>query len=159
LGNISPRFVSGQSAKRFARKFKRTIHVVDSTTIQLIASCMDWAKHRRRQAAAKCHLRLADFLGTGANAVRWQIWTALLVYLLLRYLAFLSNWARSFSRLFALVGTCLWRKWDLLKLATRYGAAGGSFRYLERPEQAFFPGSSETVGQPTAPRQRNLYHG
>src|SRR5208337_2981488 len=58
LGNISPRFVSGKSAKRFARRFKRTIHVVDSTTIQLIASCMDWAKHRRRKAAAKCHLRL-----------------------------------------------------------------------------------------------------
>src|SRR6266567_7431401 len=58
LGNLSPRFVSGKGAKRFARKFKRTIHVVDSTTIQLIASCMDWAKHRRRKAAAKCHLRL-----------------------------------------------------------------------------------------------------
>ena len=53
-----PKFVSGKAAKRFARRFKRTIHVVDSTTIQLIASCMDWAKHRRRKAAAKCHLRL-----------------------------------------------------------------------------------------------------
>ena len=58
LGEMSPRFVSGKAGKRFARKFKRTIHVVDSTTIQLIASCMDWAKHRRRKAAAKCHLRL-----------------------------------------------------------------------------------------------------
>ena len=296
LGNLSPRFVSGKAAKRFARKFKRTIHVVDSTTIQLIASCMDWAKHRRRKAAAKCHLRLdlqsflprfaiidtarqadakrarelcagikegeivifdkayvdfdhlwnleergvfwvtrakenvqlevvetysankadkiicdelvglknagsqksypqilrrivawvevdgkerlmtfltnhltwspesvvelyrcrwrietffkqikqtlqlADFLGTSANAVRWQVWTALLVYLLLRYLAFLSNWAHSFSRLFAVVRTCLWRKWDLLNLLARYGTATGSFRYLGRPEQAFFPG-------------------
>jgi len=28
------------------------------TTIQLVASCMSWAKHRRRKAAAKCHLRL-----------------------------------------------------------------------------------------------------
>ena len=46
------------AGKRFARKFKRTIHLVDSTTIPLIASCMDWAKHRRRKAAAKCHLRL-----------------------------------------------------------------------------------------------------
>ena len=72
--------------------------------------------------------------------MRWQVWTALLVYLLLRYLAFLSNWAHSFSRLFAIVRTCLWRKWDLLKLLTRYGTAGGSFRYLGRPEQAFFPG-------------------
>src|SRR6266478_1978675 len=58
LGNLSPRFVSGKAGKRFARKFKRTIHLVDSTTIALIASCMDWAKHRRRKAAAKCHLRL-----------------------------------------------------------------------------------------------------
>jgi DDE family transposase/uncharacterized protein DUF4372 len=296
LGDLSPRFVSGKAAKRFARKFKRTIHVVDSSTIELIASCMDWAKHRRRKAAAKCHLRLdlqsflprfaiidtareadakrarqlcagikegeivifdkayldfdhlwdlaqrgvfwvtrakenlqfevverypvkqggkvvcdelvglknagsrkdypdlmrrivawvevdgkerlmmfvtnhltwsaqsvvelyrcrwrievffkqikqtlqlADFLGTSANAVRWQVWTALLVYLLLRYLAFLSNWAHGFSRLFAIVRTGLWRKWDLLKLLARYGTAAGSFRYLARPEQAFFPG-------------------
>jgi hypothetical protein len=26
LGNLSPKFVSGKAAKRFARKFKRTIH-------------------------------------------------------------------------------------------------------------------------------------
>ena len=57
LGKVSPEFVSGKAAKRFARKFKRAIYVVDSTTIELIATCMDWAKHRR-QAAAKCHLRL-----------------------------------------------------------------------------------------------------
>ena len=296
LGKLSPRFVSGKAAQRFARRFKRAIHVVDSTTIQLIASCMDWAKHRRRKAAAKCHLRLdlqsflprfaiidtareadakrarelcagikegeivifdkayvdfdhlwglaqrgvfwvtrakenlqfevvehypveaggkivsdelvglknagsqkaypelmrrivawvevdgqprlmtfltnhltwnaesvvelyrcrwrievffkqikqtlqlADFLGTSANAVRWQVWTALLVYLLLRYLAFLSDWAHSFSRLFAIVRTALWRKWDLVRLLARYGTAEGSFRYLGRPEQRFFPG-------------------
>ncbi len=296
LGQVAPEFFSGKAGKRFARKFQRTIHVVDSTTIELIATCMDWAKHRRRKAAAKCHLRLnlqsflprfaiintareadakrarevcagikdgeivifdkayvdfdhlwnleqrgvfwvtrakenlqykvvasdtvkaggkivadelielknagsqnahpglmrrvvawvevegkerlmtfltnqltwsaksiaelyqcrwrievffkqikqtlqlADFLGTSANAVRWQLWTALLVYLLLRYLAFLSNWAHSFSRLFAVVRTCLWRKWDLLDLLARYGTAGSSFRYRARPEQAFFPG-------------------
>ena len=58
LGNLSPGFVSGHAGKRFARKFKRAIHLVDSTTIPLIASCMDWARHRRRKAAAKCHLRL-----------------------------------------------------------------------------------------------------
>jgi hypothetical protein len=56
------------------------------------------------------------------------------------YLAFLSNWAASFSRLFAVVRTCLWRKWDLLGLLARSGTAGGSFRYLARPEQAFFHG-------------------
>ena len=296
LGDLSPRFVSGRAGKRFARKFKRTIHLVDSTTIPLIASCMDWAKHRRRKAAAKCHLRLdlqsflprfaivdtakhndakrarevcagikageivifdkayvdfahladlcmrlvfwvtrakdnlsykvvrryqkgavgkilrddlirlkspasrkdypelmrrivalvevdgreiemvflsnnlewsaesivelyrcrwqievffkqikqtlqlADFLGTSANAVRWQIWTALLAYLLLRYMSFLSDWSHSFSRLFTLIRTCLWKKWDLLSLLKIYGTADGHYRYLARPEQAYFPG-------------------
>jgi hypothetical protein len=296
LGDRSPGFVSGQAGKRFARKFKRTIHLVDSTTIPLIASCLDWAKHRRRKAAAKCHLRLdlqsflprfaivdtarhndarrarelcagvkageivifdkayvdfahladlsmrevfwvtrakenlncrvarplqvgafgkvlrddlielqtpvsrdaypvtlrrivalvevdgrevemvfltnnlewsaqsivelyrcrwqievffkqikqtlqlADFLGTTANAVRWQVWTALLVYLLLRYLAFLSNWNHSFSRLFTLLRAALWKKWDVLSLLRCYGTAQGHFRYLAQPEQAYLPG-------------------
>ena len=85
-------------------------------------------------------LQLADFLGTTANAIRWQIWIALLMYLLLRYLAYISNWAHSFSRLFALVRTSLWRKWHLLSLLQRYGTAGGHFRYLGHPEQAYFPG-------------------
>ena len=296
LGELSPRFVSGQAGKRFARKFKRTIHLVDSSTIPLIASCMDWARHRRRKAAAKCHLRLdlqsflprfaivdtarhadakrarevcagiqageivifdkayidfshladlstrevfwvtraktnlkfkvvkrnqkgakgkilrddwiqlqspsssrdypqllrrvvarvevdgkevemefltnnlewsaqsiadlyqcrwqievffkqikqtlqlADFLGTSANAVRWQIWTALLVYLLLRYVAFLSAWSHSFSRLFTILRSALWKKWDLLGLLRIYGTADGHFRYLASPEQAYLPG-------------------
>jgi hypothetical protein len=296
LGNLSPGFVSGKAGKGFARKFKRTIHLVDSTTIPLIASCLDWAKHRRRKAAAKCHLRLdlqsflprfaivdtarhndarrarelcagvkageivifdkayvdfahladlslrevfwvtrakdnlsfrvvkcfqqgaagkilrddlielqtsvsrgaypvelrrivalvevdgrevemvfltnnlewsaqsivelyrcrwqievffkqikqtlqlADFLGTTANAVRWQVWTALLVYLLLRYLAFLSDWNHSFSRLFTLIRAALWKKWDVLSLLRCYGTATGHFRYLAQPEQAYLPG-------------------
>jgi hypothetical protein len=296
LGNLSPRFVSGPVGKRFARKFKRTIHLVDSTAIPLIASCLDWARHRRRKAAAKCHLRLdlqsflprfaivdtarhndnkraremcagiqageivifdkayvdfshladlsmrevfwvthakdnmqfqvvgryqqgtvgkilrddlirlqtpasrqdypellrrvvalvavdgqevemvfltnnlawsaasivalyrcrwqievffkqikqtlqlADFLGTSANAVRWQVWTALLVYLLLRYLAFLSAWSHSFSRFFTVIRASLWRKWDLFGLLRIYGTADGHFRYLARPEQAYLPG-------------------
>lgn len=310
LGDLSPQFVSGRAGKKFVRRLKRKIHVVDSTTLQLVASCMDWAKHRRRKAAAKCHLRLdlqsflprfaiidtareadakrarevcadirageivifdkayvdfehlwdleqrgvfwvtrakenmqsevvetfvengtgaiisdqliglkspssqraypglmrrieawvevdgelrrmvfltnqltwspelvvelyrcrweievffkqikrtlqlADFLGTSANAVRWQVWTAFLVYLILRYLAFLSNWAHSFSRLFALVRTCLWRKWDIVNLLRSYGTAGGSFRFLAQPEQAFLPGLAEFCGTAGVKRRR-----
>jgi len=296
LQNLSPGFGRGRKGKGFAARIKRTIHVVDSTTIQLIASCMTWAKHRRRKAAAKCHLRLdlqsflprfvvidtaresdakrarevcagirageivtfdrayvafahlfdlflrqvfwvtrakekiqfrvvrklrrgrigsiirddlvrlknavtrkdypefmrrvialvevdgriqemvfltnnlewsaqtiadlyrcrweievffkqikqtlklADFLGNSANAVRWQIWTALLVYILLRYMAFLSSWGHSFTRLFGIVRSMLWRKIDLLELLRSYGTAGGHFRFLGQPEQAFLPG-------------------
>ena len=40
------------------RRFKRAINVIDSTTIKLVANCQDWAKHRRKKAAAKMHLRL-----------------------------------------------------------------------------------------------------
>lgn len=56
--DLQPRIARGNRGKGVARRFRRVIHVVDSTTIQLVASCMDWAKHRRRKAAAKCHLRL-----------------------------------------------------------------------------------------------------
>jgi hypothetical protein len=51
-------FATGHGAKNFAYRFKRRVHLVDATTIQLVANCMDWAKHRRRKAAVKCHLRL-----------------------------------------------------------------------------------------------------
>jgi hypothetical protein len=281
---------------RFAFRFKRVIHLVDSTTIQLVANCMDWAKHRRRKAAAKCHLRLdlqsflprfaivdtarhsdakkawevcaglrageivifdkayldllhlfelfkrevswvtrakegmrfrvvrryqrgrlgnilsdnvvqmkssasrrrypvwlrrvvamvevdgkwremeflsdnlewsaqtivdlyrsrweievffkeikqtlqlADFLGHNATAVRWQVWTALLTYVLLRFCAWISKWGHSFTRLFALVRSALWLKLDLRSFLESYGTAGGSFRFLGTPEQAYLPG-------------------
>ena len=58
LQTLSPEFVRGPRGRGITRRFRRVIHLVDSTTIQLVASCMDWAKHRRRKAAAKCHLRL-----------------------------------------------------------------------------------------------------
>jgi hypothetical protein len=85
-------------------------------------------------------LQLADFLGHNANAVRWQVWTALLTYVLLRYLSYLAKWAHSFTRLFTVVRAALWEKLDLLKLLACYGTAGGSFRHLARPEQAYFAG-------------------
>lgn len=288
----------GFSARRrpkFAFRFKRAIHLVDATTIQLIARCLDWAKHRRRKAAAKCHLRLdlqtflprfaivgtagehdslrarelcagvrageivifdkayldfthladlamrgvfwvtrakdnlrcrvgrkfqpgrhgnilrddlirltgparkhypvelrrvvawvevdgqwremtfltnhlewsaqtvadlyrcrweievffkqikqtlqlADFLGNSANAVQWQIWTALLTYVLLRFCAWMSQWSHSFTRLFALLRSALWQKLELRSLLEVYGTAGGGGRFLGTPQQAFLAG-------------------
>jgi len=298
LKELHPRFAGSKKGKRLLHRFKRTVHAVDSTTIQLIASCMDWAKHRRRKAAAKCHLRLnlqsflpsfaiidtakhhdnkrarevcaglrpgeivlfdkayvdfshlsdllqrglfwvtrakdnlqarvvkrrqwrrkgnilrddliglknaksraeypellrrvvalverdgqwvemtfltnnlvwsaqtiadlyrcrwqievffkqikqtlqlADFLGQSANAVRWQVWMALLVYVLLRFLACVSEWEHSFTRLWGLVRSALWRKLDILGLLRSYGTAGGHFRMLAQPEAAYLPGLS-----------------
>ena len=85
-------------------------------------------------------LQLADFLGHNPNAVRWQVWIALLVYVLLRYLSYVSKWAHSFTRLFTIARAVLWSKIDLLDLLERYGTAPGSFRNLATPEQAYFAG-------------------
>ena len=296
LQSLDRRFAHGWRGKGLTRRFKRAIHVVDSTTIQLIASCMDWAQHRRRKAAAKCHLRLdlhsflprfaivdtarhhdnkraremcagirageivlfdkaymeflhlwellqrgvfwvtrakdnlqydvierrrtpkdkrivsdeiivlttdatrrqypgrlrrvvarvevngveqemvfltnhlewaattvadlyrcrwqievffkqikqtlqwADFLGTSANAVRWQVWMALLAYVLLRFLAWVHSWGHSFSRLFTVVRAVLWQRWALEDLFAFYGTAGERYRMVAMPQQAYLPG-------------------
>ena len=296
LQKLSPGFAAGRRGKGLTRRFRRVIHVVDSSTIALIASCIDWAQHRRRKAAAKLHVRLdlhsllprfvlvesakaadsiraaeacagvkpgeivifdrayvdfvhlgvlnedgvfwvtrskeslsfrvvkklpksadkrilsdelvllknkdsranypqpirrvralvevdgqeremefltnnihwsagsvadlyrcrwqievffkqikqslqlCDFLGNSANAVRWQVWTALLLYVLMRFLTVMSSWSHSFTRLFTLLRAALWRKinlWDLLRFC---GTAGGHFRYLATPQHAYFPG-------------------
>ena len=88
LGNLSPRFVSGKAGKRFARKFKRTIHLVDSTTIPLDrlvhglgqASAaqsgrqMSSAFGPAKFSAALCHCghRPAQRRQAGAGSVRWD---------------------------------------------------------------------------------------
>jgi len=58
LQRQAPAFGMGRKYVGFPRRFRRMINVVDSTTIKLVANCMGWAKHRRRKAAAKCHMRL-----------------------------------------------------------------------------------------------------
>lgn len=84
--------------------------------------------------------QLADFLGNSANAVHWQIWMALLLYVLLRYLAFLSRWQGSFTRMWALCRSTLWKQIDLLELLKSYGIAKPPPRFFARPEQAYFAG-------------------
>lgn len=295
LQRSSPGFGSGRRYSGMPRRFKRTINVVDSTTISLVAYCIDWAKHRRRKAAAKCHMRLdlqsflprfavvksarandasmarelcagiqageivvfdmayvdtahlydldkrgvfwvnrvptnlqyqvvtdtipahgpilhdqvirltgvktatsypanlrrveawvkvdgkdqimdfitnnldwaptsicdlykarwgieaffkqlkqtlqlADFLGHNENAVRWQIWTALLTYLLLRYIEYLSHWKGSFARLFTAIRGVLWSRYDLHCLLHLCGTARGRPRTIACPHQAYLPG-------------------
>jgi hypothetical protein len=308
LKETSPGFGPPRKRKRgLPRRFKRVIHALDSTTIKLVANCMDWAKHRRRKAAAKCHLRLnlqcflpeiavvdtakendnrrarelcagvkageiavfdkayidfkhlydlegrgvfwvtrakdnmayevleayvdepegkivsdeiivlmtpksqeaypeplrlvralvevegkdvemefitnnfrwapssicdlyrcrwdievffkqikqnlklCDFLGHSANAVRWQVWVALFVYVLLRFLACSAKWEHSFSRLCTLVRGLLWDKLALRELLVANGTAGGCFRMLGQPEQAYFPQIEAIYGTAAPP--------
>ena len=72
--------------------------------------------------------------------MRWQVWTALLTYVLLRFCAWLSQWAHSFTRLFALLRSALWQKLELRSLLEVYGTAGGGGRFLGTPQQAFLAG-------------------
>jgi len=85
-------------------------------------------------------LQLADFLGNSANAVQRQIWTALLPYVLLRFCAWLGQWAHSFTRLFAMLRSALWEKLELRSLLEVYGTAGGGGRFLGTPQQAVLDG-------------------
>ena len=85
-------------------------------------------------------LRLSGFVGYSANAIRWQVWTALLVYVLLRFAAHLSAWGHSFTRLFAVVRAAIWERLDMLILLRSYGTAGGSFKILGAAHSAWLPG-------------------
>ena len=56
--NQSPGFGRRSRCSKLPTRFQCPIHAVDSTTIALVANSMDWARCRRRKAAAKCHHRL-----------------------------------------------------------------------------------------------------
>jgi hypothetical protein len=85
-------------------------------------------------------LQLADFLGHSERAVKWQVWTALLAYVLLRFCAYVGQWAHSFTRLFALIRSALWQNCELRSLLEVYGTAGGGGRFLGTPQQAYLAG-------------------
>ena len=61
-------------------------------------------------------LQLADFLGTSENAIKWQIWTALLAYLLLRLVGWIAEWKQSFRRLYTLIKGMLWSRRNVSEL-------------------------------------------
>ena len=85
-------------------------------------------------------LHIGDFLGHSRNAIEWQLWTALLMYVLLRYLHRVADWAHSFTRLFTCLRAVLWQRRWLLDYLTLYGTAGGGSRFQWAPQQAYLPG-------------------
>jgi len=65
--------------------------------------------------AIKQSLRIKTFIGTSENAVRIQIWTALIAMLLVRYLQLRATWKWSLSHLVALLRQQLFVYRDLWK--------------------------------------------
>lgn len=63
--------------------------------------------------ALKQNLKIKSFLGTTANAVKIQVWTALITMLILRFLQLKSRWGWSLSTLVALLRMNLFTHRDL----------------------------------------------
>lgn len=63
--------------------------------------------------ALKQHLKIKTFVGTSENAVRIQIWTALIAMLIVRFMQLRSRWGWSLSNLVALLRMNLFTHRDL----------------------------------------------
>ena len=83
-------------------------------------------------------LQLADFMGYSENAIRWQIWSAMLVYMLLRYISYLSGWKGTFNRLFTAIRAVLWSALDMMDVLKCCQGEGARMRAA--PEQSYLPG-------------------
>jgi len=84
-------------------------------------------------------LQMADFMGYNENAVRWQIWIALLVYVLLRFISWQGQWKHSFTRLFTLIRSVLWSYLNVFSVMSCCGTAHGTPRMRAAPDQCYLP--------------------
>jgi len=64
-----PDFAYDKKHTGFLARIKRSIFAIDSTTLQLALNCIDWAKHRRKKAAAKTHMCLNTGSGIPSFAI------------------------------------------------------------------------------------------
>jgi hypothetical protein len=84
-------------------------------------------------------LKLSDFLGYSENAVQWQIWMALLTYVIIRFIAYMSKWKGTFARLFTAIRGVLWSRLNLNSVLKCCGTADGRKRMCMQPQQLYLP--------------------
>jgi hypothetical protein len=145
-----------------ARKYPGLLRLVEALVevdgklrlMQFLTNNMQWAAssicdlYKSRWAIEvffkeiKQTLQIADFMGYNENAVRWQVWTALLVYILLRFTAWQGRWKGSFTRLFTVLRGVLWSCLDMFSVLKCCGTARGTVRMRAAPEQCYLPGFS-----------------
>lgn len=128
------------SHKRYPRSFRHVSAIVlDSNgkeiTVSFLSNNMEWAAssicdlYRCRWGIEtffkeiKQTLQIRTFVGFSRNAIEWQVWSALLTYLLMRIMAFLSEWKRDFRHFFTLMKGALWAKRSVNLIVSRYGTA------------------------------------
>ena len=150
------RLAGDKTRDKYTLTLRRVVARVEvdgrETDMTFISNNLDWAPasiadlYKSRWAIEvffkeiKQTLQLCDFLGHNKNAIRWQIWTALLLHLLLRYLAFVNDWRHSFKRLFCLLRATLWDGLELRALLESCGTAAGGPSMPAAPQQAYLPG-------------------
>ena len=88
-------------------------------------------------------LQLSDFIDCNENAVRWQIWTALLTYVLLRFIAWQNEWKHTFTRLFTALRGVICRCPDMGSVLRSCGTASDPVRMRGAPEQTYLPGFAQ----------------
>ena len=132
-----------KSHKRYPRSFRHvSAKVPDSNgkeiTVSFLSNNVDWAAssicdlYRCRWGIEtffkeiKQTLQIRTFVGFSRNAIEWQIWSALLTYLLMRIMAFLSEWKRDFKHFFTLMKGALWAKRTVRVIGSRYGTAASA---------------------------------
>ena len=113
--------------EKYPDKFRRVaIYDKDNNvTFEIITNNFSWTAYtiseiyRRRWdietffKELKSSLKIKSFVGTTENAVMIQIWTALISYLILRYLKQIAKYSWSLSNLVAALRGCLFLKIDL----------------------------------------------
>ena len=72
--------------------------------------------------------------------IRWQLWAALLLYVLMRFQGQVADWPHSFSRLLAIVRGVDWDQINLMSLLKPYGTAGGIYRMRVACETSYLVG-------------------
>jgi hypothetical protein len=147
-----------KSRRDYPRQMRRVVMLVEvdgkEVEMTFITNNLEWAASSVGQLyqarwgievffkQIKQTLKVCDFLGHNKHAIRWQLWSALLLYILLRYLSQMGNWAHSFTRLFTLLRGLIWDRMDLTDILLCYGTAGGRWRMRSAPETAYLPGFS-----------------
>ena len=128
------------SHSRYPRRFRHVVAKVQDSkgveiTVSFLSNNMEWAAssicdlYRCRWGIEtffkeiKQTLQIRTFVGFSRNAIEWQIWSALLTYLLMRIMTYLSNWKRDFKHFFTLMKGALWAKRSVNLIVSRYGTA------------------------------------
>jgi hypothetical protein len=85
-------------------------------------------------------LQRSSFLGHSENAIRWQVWMALLTYVLLRFVGHMGQWTGSLRRRFTLLRGVLMSRRNLWRLLASCGTAPGRSPPKPSLKQPCLPG-------------------